>query len=76
VKLVSFGGVFFILPGERGVVAKEGLWMVDQEAQVTQKSLLVLLADTLGDSYSLPILPNQKPALHSIYFKQLLSIPV
>jgi hypothetical protein len=28
VKLVSFGGAFFILPGERGVVAKEGLWMV------------------------------------------------
>jgi hypothetical protein len=25
---VSFGGAFFILPGERGVVAKEGLWMV------------------------------------------------
>jgi hypothetical protein len=28
VKLVSFGGAFFILPGERGVVAKEG-WVVD-----------------------------------------------
>jgi len=25
---MSFGGAFFILPGERGVVAKEGLWMV------------------------------------------------
>jgi hypothetical protein len=23
---VSFGGAFFILPGERGVVAKEGWW--------------------------------------------------
>jgi hypothetical protein len=28
VKLVSFGGGFFILLGERGVVAKEGLCMV------------------------------------------------
>jgi hypothetical protein len=26
---MSFGGGFFILPGERGVVAKEGLWMVN-----------------------------------------------
>jgi hypothetical protein len=25
---MSFGGTIFILPGERGVVAKEGLWMV------------------------------------------------
>jgi hypothetical protein len=25
---MSFGGAFFILPVERGVVAKEGLWMV------------------------------------------------
>jgi len=28
VKLVSFGEAFFILLAERGVMPKEGLWMV------------------------------------------------
>jgi hypothetical protein len=30
VKLLIFGGGFFILLAERGVVPKEGLWMVWQ----------------------------------------------
>jgi hypothetical protein len=40
VKLVSFGGAFFILPGERGVVAKEGLWMVMHCALIALVSYL------------------------------------
>jgi hypothetical protein len=32
VKLLIFGGGFFILRGERGVMAKEGLWMVPNDA--------------------------------------------
>jgi hypothetical protein len=39
---MSFGGAFFILPGERGVVAKEGLWMVRLGYMLYQRRLYIV----------------------------------
>jgi hypothetical protein len=58
VKLVSFGEAFFILLAERGVMPKEGLWMVQD--YIDDHSFSPPPSRAANDPTGVPIFPPEE----------------